>query len=64
MAPPEALLWRSQSRFGGATICGSSKMAPSPLLFTEKRLLHKNVWQSSFEGARAGAGEELAKQAQ
>ena len=35
-APPDALLRRSQSRFGGATICGSSKMAPTPLLFTEK----------------------------
>ena len=63
-SPLEGLLQRSQSRFGGATICGSSKMAPAPLLFTEKRLLHENVWQGSFEGARAGAGEELTKQAQ
>jgi len=44
MAPPEGLLPRRQSRFGGATICGFSKMAPAPLPLTEKRLLQENVW--------------------
>jgi hypothetical protein len=37
MAPPEGLLWSSQSHFGRATICGFSKAAPAPLLFTEKK---------------------------
>ena len=54
MAPPEGLLQRSQSRFGGATICGFSKTALAPLLFSEKRLLQENVWQ----GSSGGAGEE------
>jgi hypothetical protein len=34
--PPEGLLRRSWSRFGGAIICDSSKMALPPIFFTEK----------------------------
>ena len=37
--PPEGLLRRSQSRFEGATNCGSTKTAPAPLFFTRKQLL-------------------------
>ena len=57
-APPEGLLRRSRSRFGGATNCGSSKTAPAPLFFTEKRLFQENIWQGSSGGAGAGAGEK------
>ena len=58
MAPPEGLLRRSRSHFGGATICDCSKTAPAPLFFTEKWLFQENVWQDSSGGAGAGAGEE------
>jgi hypothetical protein len=37
---------------------GFSKTAPAPLLFAEKWLLQKNIWQSSSRGAKAEAGEK------
>jgi len=37
-------------------------MDPASLLFTQKRLLQKNIWQSFFGGAKAEARKSSAKQ--
>ena len=46
-APLDGLLHRKRSRFGEAIICGSSKTALAPLIFTEKRLIQKKMFNKA-----------------